>query len=172
MDLNKYYLYFIYNNQLLLLESCFYTIINNPELNLNLSDLLYDFMNDFFNNTASGLLNEILNNRLYCFRVNKDTSISNYISISCTKKEIVFYKKITISIDNLRFIFKDLINSTNKLLEDELLFGLPLAKYKEITLEKYSQYKDRSLTTLYKYFRDLSPNVNDSNDFLKHMIFR
>jgi len=93
LDLNKYYLYFIYNNQLLLLESCFYTIINNPKLNLNLSDLLYDFMNDFFNNTTSGLLNEILNNRLYYFQVNKDTSTSNYISISYTKKKTISYKK-------------------------------------------------------------------------------
>jgi hypothetical protein len=65
-------------------------------------------------------------------------NISNYISISRTKKKIVFYKKIIININNLRFIFKDLINSINKLLENELLFGLPSAKYKEIILEKYS----------------------------------
>jgi hypothetical protein len=40
LDLNKYYLYFIYNNQLLLFEFCFCVMINNLELNLNLSDLL------------------------------------------------------------------------------------------------------------------------------------
>lgn len=157
---------------MLLLESCFCVMIHNPDLNLTLFDLLERSMNDFFNNTASGPLSEILNNRLYCFRVNKDTSTSNYISISHTEKETVSYKKIIISVDNLRLLFKDLINSINKLLEDELLLGLPPAKYKEITLEKYCQYEDRSLTTPYKCFRDLSPNANDSNDFLKHVIFK
>jgi hypothetical protein len=90
LDLNKYYLYFIYNSQLLLLESCFYIIIINPELNLNLSDLLYNFINNFFNNITSGPLSEILNNCLYYFRVNKDTSISNYINISRIKKKNYF----------------------------------------------------------------------------------
>jgi hypothetical protein len=172
LDLSQYYSYFIYSSQLLLLESCFSAMINNPDLNLTLFDLLESSMNDFFNNTTSGPLSEILNNRLYCFRVNKDTSTSTFISINHTKKETVSYKKITISVDNLRFIFKNLLNSTNKLLEDELLFGLHYAKYKEVTLESYSKYKDRSLTILYKCFKDLSPNTNNTNDFLKHVIFR
>jgi hypothetical protein len=113
-------------------------MIINPELNLNLSDLLYNFMNNFFNNITSGLLSKILNNRLYYFRVNKNMNISNYISISRTKKETISYKKIIININNLRFIFKNLINFINKLLEDKLLFGLFFTKYKKIILEKYS----------------------------------
>jgi hypothetical protein len=139
---------------------------------LNLFDLLYNFINNFFNNIIFDPLNKIFNNYLYCFHINKDISISNYISINCTKKETVFYKKIIINIDNLRFIFKDFINSINKLLENKLLFGLPFIKYKKIILEKYSQYKDRFLITPYKCFRDLSFYTNNSNDFVKYMIFR
>jgi hypothetical protein len=138
LDLSKYYLYFIYNNQLLLLEFCFCIIIINPELNLNLSDLLHNFMNNFFNNTISGPLSEIFNNCLYCFRVNKNTSTSNYININCIKKKTISYKKIIININNLRFMFKNFINSINKLLENELLFGLSSIKYKKVILEKYS----------------------------------
>jgi hypothetical protein len=95
-------------------------------------------MNNFFNNIISGPLSKIFNNCLYYFRVNKDTSTSNYINISCTKKETIFYKKIIININNLKFIFKNLINFINKLLENKLLFGFPPAKYKKIILEKYS----------------------------------
>jgi hypothetical protein len=113
-------------------------MIINPELNLNLFDLLYNFMNNFFNNITSGFLNKIFNNYLYYFCINKNMSTFNYISISHIKKETVSYKKIIININNLRFMFKNFINSINKLLEDELLFGLFLAKYKEVTLEKYS----------------------------------
>jgi hypothetical protein len=113
-------------------------MIINPELNLNLSDLLYNFINNFFNNITFGPLSEIFNNCLYCFRVNKNTNISNYINISRIKKKTIFYKKIIININNLRFIFKNLINSINKLLENELLFGFSPIKYKEIILEKYS----------------------------------
>jgi hypothetical protein len=121
-----------------LLEFCFYTIIINPELNLNLFDLLYNFINKFFNNIISNSLNKIFNNYLYYFSVNKNINISNYININYTKKKIIFYKKIIININNLRFIFKNLINSINKLLENELLFGLFFIKYKKIILKKYS----------------------------------
>jgi hypothetical protein len=110
----------------------------NPELNLNLFDLLYNFINNFFNNIVFSFLSKILNNCLYCFYINKDTSTSNYISINYIKKETISYKKIIINIDNLRFMFKDLINSINKLLENKLLFELPSTKYKKIILEKYS----------------------------------
>jgi hypothetical protein len=144
----------------------------NPELNLNLSNLLYNFINNFFNNITSDLLSKIFNNHLYYFHINKNISISNYINISYIKKKIVFYKKIIININNLRFMFKDFINSINKLLENELLFGLPFTKYKKIILKKYSQYKDQFLIIPYKYFRDLSPHVNNSNNFVKHVIFR
>ena len=54
-------------------------------------------------NSSSSALSKVLNNRAYYLKVNKEISTLNYISIS-TKKEIVSYKKITISIDNLRLL--------------------------------------------------------------------
>ena len=50
-----------------------------------------------------------LNNKAYYFKVNKELSTLNYISISNTKKETISYNKVTISIDNLRVLFKELI---------------------------------------------------------------
>jgi hypothetical protein len=139
---------------------------------LNLFNLLYNFINNFFNNIIFNPLSKIFNNRLYYFCINKNTNISNYININYIKKKIISYKKIIININNLRFIFKDLINSINKLLKNELLFRLPFAQYKKIILKKYFQYKNWFLIILYKYFRDLNFYINNSNDFVKYIIFR
>ena len=139
---------------------------------MNLFDLLYNFINNFFNNIIFNLLNKILNNCLYYFWVNKNINISNYININYIKKEIILYKKIIININNLKFFFKDFINSINKLLENELLLKLFFIKYKKVILKQYSKYKNRFLIILYKYFRNLNFNINNSNNFLKYIIFK
>jgi hypothetical protein len=64
-----------------------------------------------FYNSTSTLLGKILNNRSYYFRVNKELSSLLSIIISLTTKETVSYKKVTISIDNLYYLFKEAILS-------------------------------------------------------------
>jgi hypothetical protein len=125
-------------------------------------------MSLYFNNTA---LREILNHCSYYFRVNKETNTINFISISFTSKETLSYNKITISIDNLKGLFKELISNSNSLLKEVLLLNIPKYKYKEITLKEFSKVKDRSLITPFKYFRDLSPNSTINNTFLRDEIF-
>jgi hypothetical protein len=39
-------------------------------------------------------------------------------------------------------------------------------------LEEFSKLEDRSLTTPFKCFRDLSPSLNSNNNFLKDLIFK
>jgi hypothetical protein len=128
-------------------------------------------MSLYFNNTYNTALGEILNHCSYCFRVNKETNTISFISISFTSKETLSYNKVTISIDNLRGLFKELISNSNALLEEVLLLNIPKYKYKEITLEEFSKVEDRSLTTPFKYFRDLSPNSTINNTFLRDKIF-
>jgi hypothetical protein len=129
-------------------------------------------MSLYFNNTCNTALGEILNHRSYCFRVNKETSTTNFISISSTFKETLSYNKVTISVNNLRGLFKELISNSNALLEEVLLLNIPKYKYKEITLEEFSKVEDRSLTTPFKCFRDLSPNSTINNTFLRDKIFQ
>ena len=128
-------------------------------------------MRSYFNNTTSTALSEILNNRAYCFKINKELSTSTFISISTTAKETISYKKVTISVDNLRGLFSELISSTNTLLEEELLFNISNTRYKDITLETYSKFEDRSITTPFICFRDLVPNSTANSSFLKEEIF-
>jgi hypothetical protein len=65
----------------------------------------------YFYNSTPTLLGEILNNRSYYFRINKELSSLLSIIISLTTKETVSYKKVTISIDNLYYLFKEAILS-------------------------------------------------------------
>ena len=78
-----------------------------------------------FYNSSFTLLGEILNNRSYCFRVNKELSSLLSIIISLTTKEMVSYKKVTISIDNLCYLFKEAILSLLQDLRKKLLLGMP-----------------------------------------------
>jgi hypothetical protein len=160
---------FIYSTQLIILEFSFKELLKDNTLTL--TSVLKEFMSLYFNNTCNTALGEILNHRSYCFRVNKETSTTNFISISSTSKETLSYNKVTISVDNLRGLFKELISNSNALLEEVLLLNIPKYKYKEITLEEFSKVEDRSLTTPFKCFRDLSPNSTINNTFLRDKIF-
>jgi hypothetical protein len=115
--------------------------------------LLKNFRDNYFNNSALTPLAEILNNRSYCFKVNKEVSTFTFISISNTKKEILSYKKIiNLSVDNLRLLFKELINSSYNILTKELLFDISKSRYKDITLERFTKVEDKSLITPFKCF--------------------
>ena len=138
----------------------------------NLVFLLKNFRDNYFNNSASTPLAEILNNRSYCFKVNKEVSTSTFISISNTKKETLSYKKIiNLSVDDLRLLFKELINSSHNILTKELLFDISKSRYKDITLERFAKVEDKSLTTPFKCFRDLDLNSINNNNFLSEEIF-
>ena len=117
-------------------------------------------------------MSKVLNNQAYYFKINKEISTQTYISISATSKETVSYKKITLSVNNLRLLFKELISSTYSILVEKLLLDISKSLYKHITLEEFSKLKDQLLSTLYKCFRDLSLNLKVNNNFLKDLVFK
>ena len=137
---------------------------------MNLTSLLKEFMLLYFSNSSSTCLRELLNNRSYCFKVNREASIQVFININI-KLKTISYKKVTLSINNFKELFNKLISNSNTLLEDKLLLNVSKSDYKDITLEEYSKFEDRSLTTPFKCFRDLSPNQERNNNFLKDKIF-
>ena len=168
--LSQSYSKFIYCIQLLVIEYSFRVILDDNSLEL--TTILRDFRDKYLNNSSNSALSEVLHNRAYCLKVNKERSTLNFISISPTKKETLSYMKITLSVDDLRVLFKELINSTYSLLVEKLLLDIPKSRYKEITLEEYAKVEDRSLTTPFKCFRDLSPNLEVNTNFLKSTILR
>ena len=169
LELSQDYSKFIYATQVLVIEYSFNRLFKDN--NLELTTILREFRDKYLNNSTNYALSEILNNRAYCFKVNKEISTLDFVSISNTKKETVSYKKVTLSVDNLSSLFKELISITYNLLVNKLLFNISKSKYKEVTLEEFAKFEDRNLTTPFKCFRDLHPNSNTYSNFLKNEIF-
>ena len=84
----------------------------------------------------------MLNNRLYSFIVNKNSSSLSYISIDSFKKDTLTYNSTIISTNNLRSLFKESIIKTYSLLKEELLFNISSDIIKDITLEEFAKYED------------------------------
>ena len=109
---------------------------------LELITILLDIKNKYLNNSTNSTLSKVLNNQAYYFKINKEISTQTYISISTTSKEIVSYKKITLSVNNLKLLFKELISSTYSILVEKLLLDISKLLYKYITLKEFSKLKD------------------------------
>jgi hypothetical protein len=170
MDLSKSYSKFIYCTQLIVLEFGFRRLLDNNNY-LSLNNIIKSFIDNYFHNISFTALSEVLNNRNYCFKVNKEINIQIFISINYTLKETISYKKVTISVDNLRDLFKSLLSSANSLLKESLLFDIPLSKYKDINLKEFSKFEDRSNSVPFQCFRDFSPNSEANKSFLKNKVF-
>ncbi|OBT38479.1 hypothetical protein VE00_11196 [Pseudogymnoascus sp. WSF 3629] len=125
-----------------------------------------------FYNSTSTLLGEILNNRFYYFRVNKELSSLLSIIISLTTKETVSYKKVTISVDNLYYLFKEAILSLLQDLREKLLLGMPYKEYKHISLEGFSIVEDASNTSPYKCFYNFYPTSLRNNALIRNYILK
>jgi superfamily II DNA helicase RecQ len=168
LELSQEYSKFIYSIQLVIVEYLFKSLILDSSLDLN--QFLKEFRDKYLTNSSSSSLSEILNNRLYSIRVNKELSTTTFISISPTSKETLTYKTTTISVDNLRLLYNRLVSTSYNILVEKLLLNISKSKYKEITLEKYSKFEDRSLTSPFKCFRDLSPSLEANNNFIREEI--
>ena len=169
LELSQDYSKFIYCFQVLVIEHSFSLLFQDNTLEL--TTILRDYQDNFLNNSRSTGLSEVLNNRSYCFRVNKETSTLSFVSISNTKKETVLYKSISLNVDDLRILFNNLIDTSTLFLEETLLFSIPKSRYKDITLEKYSKFEDRSMTTPFYSFNNLSINYNTTSVFIRDEIF-
>ena len=169
LELSQDYSKFIYCFQVLIIEYAFSLLFQDNTLEL--TTILRDFQDNFLNNSRSTGLSEVLNNYSYYFRVNKKISTLSFVSISNTKKDTILYKSISLSVDNLRTLFNNLINTSTLFLKETLLFSIPKSRYQEITLEKYSKFEDRSLTTPFYSFNNLSVNYKETSIFLREEVF-
>jgi hypothetical protein len=83
-------------------------------------------------------LAEILSNRLLAVKINKESSRTSFILVSSLKENIISYKKLTISVDNISLLFNDLVSMTDNFLREKLLFSLYSLKYNLLLLEDFS----------------------------------
>jgi hypothetical protein len=106
--------------------------------------------------------------------IRKDKKLSSLLSIiiSLTTKETVSYKKVTISIDNLCYLFKEAILSLLQDLRKKLLLGMPYKEYKHISLERFSIVEDASNTSPYKCFYDFYSTSLRNNALIRDYILK
>jgi hypothetical protein len=100
--------------------------------------LIKDFIKIYFINNKATSLAKILNNRLLAIKINKESSRISFILVSSLKENTIFYKKLTINIDNISLLFNDLILIIDNFLKEKLLFSLYSLKYNLLLLEDFS----------------------------------
>jgi superfamily II DNA helicase RecQ len=171
LSLSQFYSYFIYCSQLLVLEYSLREAISKGDSTLILKGI-QDFMFGYFNNASLSPLSEILNNRSYCFRINKEISSLSNITIHPHLKDTLSYSRVTISKGELERVFKEAILHSSDLLLKELLFNIPLGELKDFNLESFSNFEDYLDMTPYKCFKDFHPNIEYYNDFLISRVFK
>jgi hypothetical protein len=71
-------------------------------------------------------------------KINKESSRISSILVSSLEENIIFYKKLTISINNISLLFNDLILMIDNFLKEKLLFSLYSLKYNLLLLEDFS----------------------------------
>jgi superfamily II DNA helicase RecQ len=103
--------------------------------------------------------------------INKTLSSSSSVSLSLTQKDTLVYKDLSISLDNLRELFRESILISYKILTKDLLFDISSSQYSNITLEEFSKYEDLNNLEVNKCFRDFHPNSSYYNTFLYKEVF-
>jgi hypothetical protein len=91
----------------------------------------------FINNKATSLA-KILSNCLLAIKINKESSRISFILVNFLEENIISYKKLTISIDNISLLFNDLVLIIDNFLREKLLFSLYSLEYNLLLLEDFS----------------------------------
>ena len=153
---------------MLFIELSFIQLLKNPDLSL--LAILQEYMSDYFNNSQPTALSELLNNRSLAFKINKESSGFSSIIVNTNISNTISYKKITLNINDLKQVFKNLIIKSNEFLIKELLLDINPGLYQDITLNQFVLFEDLNNTDPYKCFRDFNPKVNKTNFFLYNEI--
>jgi len=148
----------------LFVKLSFTKLIQNKDSSL--LSILQNYMSSYFNNSQSTALSEILNNRSLAFKINKESSGLSTLIINTSLVQTLLYKKVTLSLVNLKCIFKELIIKSNEILIKDLFLNISSDLYKDITLEKFAQFENMDNTDPYKCFREFNPNVEETNFFM------
>ena len=103
--------------------------------------------------------------------MNKNLFNNSNVIIHFLIKETINYKNVIFTINNLRFIFKDLIKKNHNLLINNLLLSISNEKYFNLILKEFFKIKDKNNLILYLYFKDLYPNKQNNNNWLFNKVF-
>ncbi len=108
-------------------------------------------MYTFFHNTVVTVLAEILSLRAYVFKVNKNSSFI-FNSIIVHDNELISCKDITISLFNMKYMFKQLTLKTHEILFSKLLFNVNVSDFSDLTLSVLAAFENLANKVAHAYF--------------------
>ncbi len=108
-------------------------------------------MHTFFHNIVVTVLAEILSLRAYVFKMNKNSSFT-YNSIIVHDNELISCKDITISLSNMKHMFKQLTLKTHEILFSKLLFDADASDFSDLTLFTLAAFKNLADNAAHAYF--------------------
>ena len=169
--MSQSYSAFIYCAQLLTLEHCTqqYLQKRNEQINCSFLTELSLFMNTFFYNTAVTALAEILNLRAYAFKVNKNNS-SALNQIIVHNNQLISFTDITVSLFDMKDLFKQLTLKTHEILFSELLFNADVTDFSALTLFALAATKNLADNTAYTYFFSHNTTLSYFSSYLQKKV--
>ncbi len=170
-QMSQSYSAFIYCAQLLTLEHCTqqYLQKRNEQIDCSLLTELSLFMNTFFHNTAVTALAEILNLRAYAFKVNKNSS-SAINQIIVHNNQLISCKDITVSLFDMKDLFKQLTLKTHEILFSELLFNADVTDFSALTLSALAATKNLADNTAHTYFFSHNTTFSHFSSYLQKKV--
>ncbi len=170
-QMSQSYSAFIYCAQLLTLEHCTqqYLQKRNEQINCSLLTELSLFMNTFFHNTAVTALAEILNLRAYAFKVNKNSS-SALNQIIVHNNELISCKENTVSLFDMKHLFKQLTLKTHEILFSELLFNADVTDFSALTLSALAATENLADNTAHTYFFSHNTTLSHFSSYLQNKV--
>ncbi len=169
--MSQSYSAFIYCAQLLTLEHCTqqYLQKRNKQIDCSLLTELSLFMNTFFHNTAVTALAEILNLQAYAFKVNKNSS-SALNQIIVHNNELISCKNITVSLSDMKDLFKQLTLKTHEILFSELLFDADVTNFSALTLSAFAATENLADNTAHTYFFSYNTTLSHFSSYLQKKV--
>ena len=159
---------FIYYTQVIIIKFYFQILLNSSKESI--LQLIKNFIKAYFtNNKATGLI-EILNNRLLIIKINKKSFGTFFVLISFLKENIISYKKLIISINNLSLLFNELVLTIINFLKEKLLFSLYNIEYNSLLLKDFNQVKNNWNSIPFKCFKDFYFNTSNNDLILFNII--
>jgi len=169
--MSQSYSAFIYCTQLLTLEHCTqqYLQKKNEQIDCSLLTKLSFFMNTFFHNTAITALAEILNLQAYAFKVNKNSS-SALNQIIIHNNELISCKDITVSLSDMKDLFKQLTLKIYEILFSELLFNANVTDFSALTLSALAATENLADNTAHTYFFSYNTTLSHFSSYLQKKV--
>jgi superfamily II DNA helicase RecQ len=170
-QMSQYYSAFIYCAQLLTLEHCTQQYLQKKveQTDCSLLTELSFFMNTFFHNTTVTALAEILSLRAYAFKVNKNSSFA-FNQIIVHNDKLISCKDITVSLFNMKHLFKQLTLKTHDILFSELLLNADVSDFSDLTLSALAATENLADNTAHAYFLSHNTTLSHFSSYLQKKV--